>query len=92
MTYLLQALSVVQAVNPVNVFQFNEPELSKNLLIFYRTNPDMHNDSRLDLTSNRHGSNGDPKFSIQLRSQQMRRKPRVLFTQFQVDLINSFFV
>lgn len=48
----------------------------------------MHNDSRLNLTANHSGSNDDSKSSVQLRSQQTRRKPRVLFTQSQVALMN----
>uniref|UniRef100_A0A1I7VH77 Homeobox domain-containing protein n=1 Tax=Loa loa TaxID=7209 RepID=A0A1I7VH77_LOALO len=62
-------------------------------LIAVRTiNPvNMRSDSRLDLTANRFGSNNDSKTSVQLRSQQTRRKPRVLFTQFQVASINLMY-
>uniref|UniRef100_A0A8R1XXS3 Homeobox domain-containing protein n=1 Tax=Onchocerca volvulus TaxID=6282 RepID=A0A8R1XXS3_ONCVO len=51
----------------------------------------MHNDSRLNLTANHSGSNDDSKSSVQLRSQQTRRKPRVLFTQSQVSELEERF-
>ncbi|EFO20089.1 homeobox domain-containing protein [Loa loa] len=55
------------------------------------TRLNMRSDSRLDLTANRFGSNNDSKTSVQLRSQQTRRKPRVLFTQFQVNELEERF-
>uniref|UniRef100_A0A0R3RVY7 Homeobox domain-containing protein n=1 Tax=Elaeophora elaphi TaxID=1147741 RepID=A0A0R3RVY7_9BILA len=55
------------------------------------THLNMHTDSQLDLTVNPSGSNGDTKFSVQLRSQQTRRKPRVLFTQSQVSELEERF-
>ncbi|VDO30093.1 unnamed protein product [Onchocerca flexuosa] len=51
----------------------------------------MHSDSRLNLTANYSGSNDTSKSSVQLRSQQMRRKPRVLFTQSQVSELEERF-
>ncbi|KAL3982183.1 Homeobox domain family protein [Acanthocheilonema viteae] len=51
----------------------------------------MHTDSRFDLIANPCDSNGDPKFSVRLRSQQTRRKPRILFTQSQVSELEERF-
>lgn len=53
---------------------------------------DMLNDSRQDVGASRNNCDVDSSLSIQLRSQQIRRKPRVLFTQSQVNLIIYYFI
>ncbi|CAG9529854.1 unnamed protein product [Cercopithifilaria johnstoni] len=72
-------------------FSQQSPSITAAPQFAFYAHLNMHTDSRLDLKANPSSSNGDSKFSVQLRSQQARRKPRVLFTQSQVSELEEHF-
>ncbi|KAK6110470.1 Homeobox domain family protein [Brugia pahangi] len=88
--FLLKQLT---SMNDMQYLDFNErlPSTTSVPQFAFHAHLNMHSDSRFDLTASRPGSNGNLKCSVQLRSQQTRRKPRVLFTQSQVNELEERF-